>query len=49
MCIAITGGLNANCTGDHESLAIPQGVNQNGTAGLTADQMGDNKVPYANT
>jgi hypothetical protein len=31
------------------TITIPSGLNQNGVSGLKADQMGDNKVPYADT
>jgi len=48
LCSAIAGGLNSNCTAT-TSLTIPQGVNQNGTSGLKADELGDDKVPYADT
>jgi hypothetical protein len=48
ICTTITGGLNANCT-KTTSLAIPQGVNQTGASGIKADQLGDDRVPYADT
>ena len=48
MCTAITGGLNSNCT-TTQQLKIATKANQTGTSGLIVDQMGDNKVPYANT
>jgi hypothetical protein len=32
-----------------QQLTVPKGVNQVGVDGLKADQLGDNKVPYANT
>ncbi len=45
------GGLAASCSGataKTQQLAVPAGLNQNGSA-IKADQQGDNKVPYADT
>jgi hypothetical protein len=47
VCTSATGGNNANCTAT-TSIKVPQGTNQVGTT-VTADKMGDNMVPYANT
>jgi hypothetical protein len=49
VCTAIgSAGLSANCTAK-TTLAVPTGLNQNGISGLKVNQMGDDKVPYANT
>jgi hypothetical protein len=45
------GGLAANCTGTTattQQLPVPKGLNQNGSD-IKADQLGDDRVPYANT
>jgi hypothetical protein len=47
VCTAITAGLNSNCKTTTQ-ITVPQGTNQVGT-GISADKLGDDMVPYANT
>jgi len=47
VCTALTGPGNANCA-KTQQIAIPKGLNQNGTT-IKADALGDDKVPYADT
>ncbi|HEU5352147.1 MAG TPA: carboxypeptidase regulatory-like domain-containing protein [Terracidiphilus sp.] len=50
VCTATTGGLAESCAANSTTqLAVPQGLNQNGTSGTKADALGDDRVPYADT
>jgi len=48
VCTGVTAGNPAACSGT-TTLPVPSGLNQNGSSGVKADALGDNKVPYANT
>jgi hypothetical protein len=48
VCTGVAAGAPSSCSGT-ATLPVPQGLNQNGSSGVKADVMGDNKVPYANT
>jgi len=44
-----TGDPRFNSGAGTATFKVPTGLNQNGSSGIKADKLGDDKVPYANT